>query len=593
MVSDLMTLLSNYAPLDLFPDRYEISELLSEGPNSTLYRGRDTDVGSDMVFKCFDSSRHGYYLREIAAAFGLDHRNLVNCQDTFYLVDGRACMVYDYIPGGTLAERLKSQRVFDLESILQCLRELLEVLLYLHGSGRIHCDIKPENVFIRPLANGGCEFVLGDLGAACFLRQAQEGQHTMASPAYVAPERLYDRFLFNSDLYSLGILGFELCTGKRPFNGTTMEISRAHLSKMPSFNEIMHPPLCHFLERLLEKDPKLRISDAKSALYLLDAIKSGGVMEIAEPVSAATPTAAATSTQADIRVECLNERFRFALTRAPENLLMLHRDGQAVVGLEFSNHVELIEPVAKTWPAKTLIKSGPVQIRNCCQLNYATPSQVYCYDLTTQRRVSLRSGCEGLRSFYADSENLLWFNKQGGHYCDLKENTEVAFRCANFLLHPQACVLSDARFMVSGGALNERLCLRDSQANSVTEWALDGPILALTSLQDSVLAVTINIGGSERYSVWSVAPDTELKQHSLPKAVMQWCCTPGHVFWVTATGELYSCGFDLAVQKAGMLPVERLELISISANHRFVAAGTPSEGGERWLTIWENNSDSH
>ena len=92
--------------------------------------------------------------------------------------------------------------------LFNCLHDILNVLIYLHALNRIHCDIKPENIFLRPKLDGQFEFVLGDLGAACFIREAREGQHVIGTPAYIAPERIRNQFFFNSDLYSLGVVAF-------------------------------------------------------------------------------------------------------------------------------------------------------------------------------------------------------------------------------------------------------------------------------------------------------------------------------------------------------------------------------------------------
>jgi serine/threonine-protein kinase len=168
--------------IGIFPEHYEIREVLRESMVSTVLLAHDFDVQTDVVIKCFKPSAKGAYLREIAAAFDLNHPNLVLCLNTFYRQDGVPCIVYEYLSGGSLMDLLANQQRIGLASSIACLKDMLGVLAYLHSGNRIHCDLKPENILLRPKPNGDYDFVLIDLGAACFLRDIGRNGRTARHP---------------------------------------------------------------------------------------------------------------------------------------------------------------------------------------------------------------------------------------------------------------------------------------------------------------------------------------------------------------------------------------------------------------------------
>ncbi len=162
-----------------------------------------------------------------------------------------AFLALEYFPEGSLETRLL-QGPLPLGEALKALRMVGEALLYLHGQGFLHQDVKPGNIFLQ---NGA--YKLGDLGA---LRPLTDRSQAYAgSPYYTAPElHLGHPPSPRSDAYSFGVLAYELLTGRRPFQGDSLEaLKLAHLLNPP-------PPtrlptwLDQGLARLLDKDPKRR-----------------------------------------------------------------------------------------------------------------------------------------------------------------------------------------------------------------------------------------------------------------------------------------------------------------------------------------------
>lgn len=178
----------------LFPEQYTVREVIRESASSTLLLGHDAVSKTDVVIKCFNASAKGAYLREINATFDISHTNLVRCLNTFHRTDGVACIVYEYLSGGSLVSLIEQRQNLTVQTILDCLQAMLNALCYLNSINRIHCDIKPENILLRPKADGQVDYVLIDLGAACFLREAREGGYVVGTPAYIAPERIKNKF---------------------------------------------------------------------------------------------------------------------------------------------------------------------------------------------------------------------------------------------------------------------------------------------------------------------------------------------------------------------------------------------------------------
>ncbi len=138
-------------------------------------------MSNPTILKCFRPEAQKHYLREISIAFGHQHHNLPACLDTFYDAENYACMVYEYLEAGNLRDKLNEEGRLSVGQTVQCLQDILQALAYLHTQKIIHCDLKPENVLLRQGAER-LEFVLADLGAAAYLREAQESRHTTASP---------------------------------------------------------------------------------------------------------------------------------------------------------------------------------------------------------------------------------------------------------------------------------------------------------------------------------------------------------------------------------------------------------------------------
>lgn len=200
------------------------------------------------------------FAREVSLSLSLKHPHLV--QGLYGIPFGEeAFLALEYLEEGTLEERLL-RGPLSQEEAMRALLQVGQALLFLHEKGFLHQDVKPSNVFV---GKGG--YKLGDLGTVRPLAEASS--EYAGSPHYLAPELfLGAKPSPKSEAYSFGVMAYELLTGRRPFQGETLEALRnAHLL-LPPPPTSLPPRLDKALRRLLAKTPEERL-DIKGFVEVL------------------------------------------------------------------------------------------------------------------------------------------------------------------------------------------------------------------------------------------------------------------------------------------------------------------------------------
>lgn len=210
-------------------DKYQIVKKLGEGGMATVYHGRHVTLHRDVAIKILHPGlasterNRQRFAREARAIEQLDHSNILKILD-YSGSEGEQCfIVTELIDGLTLRQIMEEYPRIPSEVVAQIGIELCKALEYAHRRGLIHRDIKPENVMLR---NDGV-IKLMDFGIARF---AEESQLTLTgtlvgSPAYMSPEQALENPIdHRSDLFSLGILLFQLATGELPFLGSNPSV---------------------------------------------------------------------------------------------------------------------------------------------------------------------------------------------------------------------------------------------------------------------------------------------------------------------------------------------------------------------------------
>jgi eukaryotic-like serine/threonine-protein kinase len=259
-----------HAARNLIP-RYTIVHTLGESDKAVVYLALSSELSRNVALKVSkeaqdpnDTHSRQQFAREYEAIAALHHPAVVDIYD-YGVHDGREYLAMEYFPCGDLKARLQHP-ISESESV-EYVRRIAAALQVVHEAGLVHRDLKPPNVMVRE--NG--EIVLIDFGLARNVDDTRGSTRTgmlRGSPYYMSPEQAQGSALDRrTDLYSLGVIFFEMLTGKKPYTGTSaIEVLQQHVSGAVP---ILPPELSHhqwLLDRLLAKAREERFATAQEVL---------------------------------------------------------------------------------------------------------------------------------------------------------------------------------------------------------------------------------------------------------------------------------------------------------------------------------------
>jgi serine/threonine protein kinase/alpha-tubulin suppressor-like RCC1 family protein len=257
-----------------FGQSYELIRELGRGGMAIVYLVRERATGTERAVKVIhtkflgDQEAVARFDRESRLVARLKHPNIVATHSVQWIDGIGLGLVMDHVQGRTLKQILKDGPPLSFEQATSTLNDIASALGYAHERGIVHRDIKPENIFIDEITGRA---VLADFGIA---RSTQgETQLTMAgvaigTPTYMAPEQIDGSEIdARSDLYSLGLVGWEMVTGRRPWDGETLYNVIYHqkhdeLAAIDALRPDTPPRLVYAIEGLLEKSPATRWQSA-------------------------------------------------------------------------------------------------------------------------------------------------------------------------------------------------------------------------------------------------------------------------------------------------------------------------------------------
>lgn len=225
--------------------RYKVLSLIGTGGMANVFRARDTLERRDVAIKVLKSeySEDAEFLRrfnsEAAAVLNLSHENIVSSYDVGQWEDNHY-IVLEYVAGNTLKEQIRAEAPFSNKRVISIGCQLCDALAHAHANNIIHRDVKPQNVIMSGMGRAK----MADFGIARFTDASTVtymGDNVLGSVHYVSPEQARgEKVDEKSDIYSLGIVLYEMATGRVPFDAeTTVSVAIKHLQ------EDMIPPIEH------------------------------------------------------------------------------------------------------------------------------------------------------------------------------------------------------------------------------------------------------------------------------------------------------------------------------------------------------------
>jgi eukaryotic-like serine/threonine-protein kinase len=276
--------------------QFRIESLLGQGGMGSVYRGTQLSVNRAVAIKLITATSPDQeelvkrFRREAEATARLSHPNTVRLFDFGVSDTHELYMIMELLEGCDLAAHLQNCGSMPLTEALHVARQVLCALSEAHTLGIVHRDLKPGNVFLSRVQGGEIFVKVMDFGIAG-IEQARDTQRltrtgaVIGTPAYMSPEQAQGRAVdTRSDLYSLGVMLFEMLTGRLPFEADTfVSLLLAHVTQPPPrLAEVVpdFPQLAAvqgLLDLLLAKTPEARPANAHGALAAIDALASGSL----------------------------------------------------------------------------------------------------------------------------------------------------------------------------------------------------------------------------------------------------------------------------------------------------------------------------
>lgn len=266
---------ANFEPPDFVPQGYVLRSRLGSGQTSHVYLASHVERGETALKLPRPELQHRPVLRrmfenEVQITINLKHRNVVVAY-AGYSTGPRAFLELEYCPGGTLDQLLLEQGKMEMQRCIALISDVARGLEYTHTRQVLHRDVKPANVFLTQ--EGVAK--LGDFGTGIFI--TEDTQERVGTAFYMAPE-IFEGSTSNlrTDVYSLGVLAYEVLTGVRPFTGDSYNsLMVAHTTGLPRDPRQLRDDISKSLSRVvlkaMSRDPEKRFQSVRNFVHDLRA----------------------------------------------------------------------------------------------------------------------------------------------------------------------------------------------------------------------------------------------------------------------------------------------------------------------------------
>lgn len=263
----------------VFDHRYEVRQKIGVGGMADVYQGKDTLLGRPVAIKILhqnfgsDQDFVARFKREAQAAGKLNHPNVVSMYDVGY-DQGYHYIIMEYVAGCTLKEYIQHHARVSVQEAVKITIAIAEGLEHAHAMGIVHCDVKPHNILITDAGR----IKVTDFGIARAINSAATMMYTnsvMGSAHYISPEQASGKSInVSTDIYSLGVVLYELLTGEVPFRGETpVSVALQHVKDRvvaPRIkNNLIPPQLEQVVLVALEKEPGKRFGSISEMIQAL------------------------------------------------------------------------------------------------------------------------------------------------------------------------------------------------------------------------------------------------------------------------------------------------------------------------------------
>lgn len=279
------------APGVVIAGKYKVEREIGRGGMGVVFAALHVDLDQPVAVKilhdyaAYDQAAVARLLREARAAAKIASNHVVRVMDVGALPDGGAYIAMELLEGRDLADILREHGPFQVVEAVDMMIEACDAVAAAHGAGIIHRDLKPANLFVAEMPDGSSMVKVLDFGVSKIVPKSgqtplpgeltQTGQ-IFGSPSYMSPEQLRSATDVDgrTDIWALGVVFYELVSGKLPFAGTSMaDVLAAVVRDTPKILSLVcpsvPPELAQVIDRCLEKDPRDRFADVVELTHAL------------------------------------------------------------------------------------------------------------------------------------------------------------------------------------------------------------------------------------------------------------------------------------------------------------------------------------